>query len=96
MNFAPHEQRVLDEYRALTAKLSKLYAFFAQPAFTALPEADRVRLQAQSMFMEGYQRILNERIQAFARSHADPYMDEPVSEGEREAVAAKHRQPRED
>lgn len=71
MNFAPHEQRVIDEHRELTERLNKLQAFFALPLFLGLPEAERMRLRAQAMFMEGYQAILRERIDAFMRAHAE-------------------------
>ena len=71
MNFAPHEQRVVDEHHDLTEKLNKLQAFFALPMFLGLAEAERMRLRAQAMFMEGYQAILRERIDAFMRAHAE-------------------------
>ena len=71
MNFAPHEQRVINEHRELTENLNKLQAFFSLPMFLGLAEAERMRLRAQAMFMEGYQAILRERIDAFMRAHAE-------------------------
>lgn len=71
MNFAPHEQRVIDEHRDLTEKLNKLRAFFDTPVFNGLSEAEQMRLRAQAGFMEGYQDMLEERIDAFMRAHAD-------------------------
>jgi hypothetical protein len=71
MNFAPHEQRVIDEHRDLTEKLNKLRGFFDTPIFRGLAEAEQMRLRAQAGFMEGYQDMLEERIDAFMRSHAE-------------------------
>ena len=71
MNFAPHEQRVIDEHRDLTEKLNKLREFFDTPVFRVLTEAEQMRLRAQSGFMDGYQDMLRERISAFMRAHAE-------------------------
>ena len=65
MNFAPHEQRVIDEHRDLTEKINKLRAFFDTPIFSGLSEAEQMRLRAQAGFMDGYQGMLRERISAF-------------------------------
>lgn len=71
MNFAPHEQRVIDEHRDLTEKLNKLRAFFDTPTFRGCSEAERTRLRVQASFMGGYQDILQERISAFMAAHAN-------------------------
>lgn len=71
MEFAPHEQRVIDEHRDLTEKLNKLRAFFDLPIFRGLADAEQVRLRAQAGFMAGYQDMLHQRINAFMRAHAE-------------------------
>ena len=64
MEFAPHQQRVIDERRDLTEKLHKLILFFDTPIFrNDLEEAER-----QKMFMTIYRDILTERINAFIRA----------------------------
>lgn len=68
MDFAPHEQRVIDEHRELTEKLNKLRTFFDKPIFRGLAEAEQMRLRAQAGFMDGYQDMLRERIIAFMRA----------------------------
>ena len=69
MEFAPHQQRVIDERRDLTEKLHKLILFFDTPIFrNDLEEAERVRLREQKMFMTIYRDILTERINAFIRA----------------------------
>ncbi len=54
MNFAPHEQRVIDEHRELTEKLNRLRIFFDTSIFRGLDEAEQMRLRAQAGFMDGY------------------------------------------
>jgi hypothetical protein len=71
MNFAPHEQSVIDEHRELTEKLNRLRIFFDTPIFRGLDEAEQMRLRAQAGFMDGYQDMLRERISAFMRARAD-------------------------
>lgn len=71
MDFAPHEQRVIDEHRDLTEKLNKLRRFFDTPTFRGLAEAEQMRLRAQAGFMDGYQDMLRERIDAIMRAHAE-------------------------
>lgn len=66
MEFAPHQQRVIDERRDLTEKLDKLILFFDTPIFrNDIAEGERVRLREQRMFMTKYRDILTERINAF-------------------------------
>jgi hypothetical protein len=70
MDFAPHEQRVIDEHRELTERHKKLKAFFQTPIFAGLKEAEATRLRCQSFFMAGYADVLAERIDAMMRAHA--------------------------
>jgi len=65
VDFAPHQQRVIDELRELTEKVVKLGAFFGTTTFLGLPDAEKVRLRAQAAFMAGYQDMLRLRIEAF-------------------------------
>ncbi len=61
----PHEQRVVEEKRALDAKREKLHAFFQSEKYESLTEAERARLRYQAMFMDGYATVLEERIAGF-------------------------------
>lgn len=62
----PHQQRVLDEMRELTERLSKLDAFILEnPVYLGLPVSERDRLGKQSKAMAAYAGILNERIAQF-------------------------------
>lgn len=62
---APHQLRVVEEKAALKDKLVKLVSFIESPNFATLAEDERVRLKVQSTFMDGYLRILEQRIAAF-------------------------------
>ena len=70
MNFAPHEQRVIDEHRELTDRHNKLKAFFQTPIFASLSEAEATRLRCQSFFMAGYADVLAARVEAIMRHAA--------------------------
>lgn len=65
MNFAPHEQRVIDEHRDLTVRMNKLGDFFSSQVFAGLPEVDRALLRAQHGCMLGYAGVLEARINRF-------------------------------
>ena len=61
-----HQQRVLDEVRELTERLSKLDAFILDnPLYAGLPTDEQDRLRKQSQAMATYAGILNERIAQF-------------------------------
>ena len=66
-SFAPHQQRVVDEHRELWVRLNKLNVFFNSPVFDDLDEAEKTRLIAQQEFMNGYERMLRERINCFVK-----------------------------
>jgi hypothetical protein len=66
MDLKPHQQRVVTEKAELDERLGKLLAFFQQPIFAGLPEAERSRLRNQARFMDGYSAVLGERIDAFS------------------------------
>lgn len=57
--------RVTEERRDLDAKLAKLDAFIASPAFGNLDEAEQRRLRLQRPLMRAYSGILGQRIDAF-------------------------------
>lgn len=64
--YAPHQQRVIDEKKELDAKLIALEAFIDNSAiYAALPRDEKDRLCKQRGFMEGYSIVLTERINAF-------------------------------
>ncbi len=87
MNFAPHEQRVIDEHQDLTKKLNNLRTFFDTPIFRGLAEAEQMRLRAQSDFMYGYQNMLSERICSFMRAHAKTEVPSVVADRLSETTA---------
>lgn len=63
---APHQQRVVDEKAELDTKLEKLTEFVANnPIFPSLPDDERDRLVRQRILMDGYSKVLGERIAAF-------------------------------
>ena len=68
--FQPYPQRVIDEQIALSGKIERLRVFItiaqAPPVGVAFDE--RCRLVAQLKFMEGYEAILLQRIEAFHNS----------------------------
>lgn len=76
MEFAPHQQRVIDEHRELTVKLNNLRGTFSTPMFAALDAAEQSRMRAQAVFMRGYQDMLEERIEAMMASEDRPTADE--------------------
>lgn len=68
--FAPHEQRVVDEAEELKKKISSLVTFFNSTIFISqISEAEQVRLRNQYRFMEGYCSCLIERIAAFTAAN---------------------------
>ena len=61
----PHQQRVVEEKDQLEERLGKLLVFIQGPVFGTLPEAERTRLSCQVLFMDGYLKVLEQRIAAF-------------------------------
>ncbi len=61
----PHQERVVEEKKALDEKLAKLLAFFNTGMFAEQSEAEQSRLRNQARFMDGYSAVLGERIAAF-------------------------------
>lgn len=65
----PHEQRVVDEKKALDSKLDKLKAFIeTNPIFKTLPAPDQYLLNRQFDAMAEYSHILSQRIERFTRT----------------------------
>jgi hypothetical protein len=62
---ASHQQRVIDEGLALSAKTEALHAFTGGPIYATLPEAEQGRLTRQLTYMALYLQVLTERIGAF-------------------------------
>ena len=65
--YAPHQQRVVDEKSELDGKIEKLVAFTrpTNAIFQSLPDAECGRLLHQRWIMQEYSRVLAERIAAF-------------------------------
>ena len=64
--YAPHQQRVIDEKVELDVKISALHLFINGNAlFVGLPEPERMRLFVQYRAMREYSDILRDRIAAF-------------------------------
>lgn len=64
--YAPHQQRVVDEATELEDKFSKLGAFILDnPIFLTLEQEERNDLDSQYVAMEQYLIILDRRISRF-------------------------------
>ncbi len=63
--FAPHQQRVIEEKAELDTKLGNLIPFLSSDACHGLPFDERGRLHRQSEVMREYSSILGERVAAF-------------------------------
>ena len=63
--YQPYEQRVLDEYKELSEKVSKLYIFLAMSSFERLPANEQKILRMQHYAMVLYKEILESRIAGF-------------------------------
>ena len=67
MEFAPHEQRVIQERDELKEKTEKLYAFFDTQIYKTLLVKDKELLSNQFTVMNQYLSILDERIGRFVK-----------------------------
>lgn len=61
----PHQERVVEEAKALEEKIVKLKDFTDTDKFWSVDSAERNRLQRQHSAMLTYLWILKERIEAF-------------------------------
>lgn len=61
----PYQQRVMDEYRELGDKVTKLSAFLASTTKPILTTGELSRLKVQLSIMGAYREILASRIDAF-------------------------------
>lgn len=59
------QQRVVEEKAELADKLEKLTYFMTGEVFDSLPTAEQKCLYRQSIIMDLYLIVLNERIEAF-------------------------------
>jgi len=64
----PHQQRVVEERADLSTRLDRLRTFLRSSLFEAVPQAERARLQRQSVYMSAYLEVLDERIAAFPQA----------------------------
>lgn len=62
---APHQQRVIDERKALDEKRAALAAFFGTPVYKTLPHSEKMRLSEQYGHMTAYSDVLGRRIAHF-------------------------------
>lgn len=66
MNYAPHQQRVIDEANDLKEKADLLVNFISvNPIFKTLEESEQERLRKQAGLMFQYYEVLQERIENF-------------------------------
>lgn len=65
MTLQPHQQRVVDEYDELCAKLDKLTKFIKGEVFKTVEPEEQTRLERQQAAMASYALILLHRIEAF-------------------------------
>jgi hypothetical protein len=63
----PHQQRVIEEEKALSEKLNKLGEFIHGSIFAGLSTEDRMLLQEQDDHMRVYVHVLRKRIDRFTR-----------------------------
>lgn len=64
-NYEPHQQRVVEEHKALTEKIAGLREFIAGTSFQGVNREERLRLIRQEVVMTEYAGVLEERINAF-------------------------------
>lgn len=62
-----YRTRVIDEQIELSGRVARLTAFIGGELYHGLPFDERCRLVAQLKFMEGYEAILLQRIEASQR-----------------------------
>lgn len=62
-----YQERVMIEWAQLDERRLALARFFDGAEFKQLPVAEQHRLVRQSAFMDGYLRVLTERIAAFEK-----------------------------
>jgi len=65
----PHEERVVEEEKALSEKLNKLGEFIHGEVFAVLPEEDKSLLQEQDDHMRSYVNVLRRRIERFKAAY---------------------------
>ena len=59
------QERVIAELIALSGNVARLEVFLDTPVFAGLPKDERGRLVVQLRFMQGYEAVLLQRIEAF-------------------------------
>jgi hypothetical protein len=60
------QERVVGELSDLKIKIGKLIPFLESDVYKTLPKAEQDRLVTQLIFMSGYARVLQQRIESFA------------------------------
>lgn len=61
----PHQERVVEEQKALEEKLIKLGGFLHGDVFNTLPKEDQDLLVEQNQWMAAYSGVLRKRIERF-------------------------------
>ena len=67
-----HQQRVVQEKKALDENLKRLNEFLKTETFAGLDDAERHRLQRQSGIMADYSSVIADRIDAFGPADSGP------------------------
>ena len=62
----PYQQRMVIERDQLFDRIERLSAFMLTPLYEKLPVEEKDRMQKQLIAMQSYQKVLDERIKAFA------------------------------
>lgn len=65
MPMEAYQQRVIDEAKELSGRITKLDLFIGSPLFESLDPAEQFRLRTQISVMHVYASILEERVQNF-------------------------------
>jgi hypothetical protein len=63
-----YQKRVVIEKHGLDDKIERLAAFMGSEAFMKLNDIDKMLLERQLYFMNGYMDILNRRIERFDKT----------------------------
>ena len=64
----PYQERVVEEFKELAERASKLNTFLMGSMFDNLPRAEQFRMVRQHAAMKTYAEVLRERIAAFAEA----------------------------
>jgi len=72
-NFAPYQQRVVEERDTLNKRIASLHAFINSETFQSVERAERNRLIRQEAIMMELSKVLGERIAAFSAAASEDF-----------------------